>query len=102
MLPKLNSLFVFIVILFLISCTGNQNDNNSKSVFRYNETAGISSLDPAYSKDQACIWATNQIYNGLVQLNEKLRILPCIAESWEISHNGLIYTFHLRSDVFFH
>lgn len=91
-----------LCILLLISCTGNKNDDNSKTVFRYNETAGISSLDPAYAKDQACIWATNQVYNGLVQLNEKLQVLPCIAKSWEISDNGLIYTFHLRNDVFFH
>jgi peptide/nickel transport system substrate-binding protein len=44
----------------------------------------------------------NQIFNELVQLNEKLEVVPCIAKSWEISDSGKVYTFHLRNDVFFH
>ena len=72
------------------------------SVFRYNESAGLTSLDPAFARDQANIWATNQIFNGLVQLVENLKVKPCIAKNWEISGDGLIYTFHLRTDVQFH
>jgi peptide/nickel transport system substrate-binding protein len=37
-----------------------------------------------------------------VQINDELKVKPCIAKSWEISPDGLIYTFHLRNDVFFH
>ena len=59
-------------------------------------------LDPAFARDQAHIWACNQLYNGLVQLDDSLNVKPCIAKSWEISENGLGYTFHLRSDVYFH
>jgi len=72
------------------------------TVFRYNEVANITSLDPAFAKDQAIIWATNQLYNGLIQLNDRMEILPCIAKSWNISESGLDYVFHLRTDVFFH
>jgi oligopeptide transport system substrate-binding protein len=38
----------------------------------------------------------------LIQLDEKLELLPSIAKSWEISDEGKKYTFHLRDDVFFH
>lgn len=86
----------------MMSCNPGQRENQDKTVFRYNESGGITSLDPAFAKDQACIWATNQIYNGLVQLNDKLEVIPCIAKSWKISKDGLMYTFHLRNDVFFH
>ena len=48
------------------------------------------------------IWPCLQIFNGLLQLDEKLNVIPCIASSWEISDNGLTYTFHLRNDVWFH
>jgi peptide/nickel transport system substrate-binding protein len=72
------------------------------SVFRYNEFSNITSLDPAYAKDQANIWACNQVYNGLLQLNEKLDIIPCIAKNWQLDSSGTVYTFHLRNDVFFH
>ena len=71
-------------------------------IFRYNESSALSSLDPAYAKDQAMIWADNQIYNGLLQLDSALRVQPCIAKSYEISEEGRVYTFHLRDDVFFH
>lgn len=77
-------------------------ENNGKTVFRYNEAANITSLDPAYARDQANIWVTHQIYNGLIQLGSHLEILPCIAKSWVITADGKEYTFHLRNDVFFH
>ncbi len=72
------------------------------TVFRYNEASGITSLDPAFSKDLPNIWATNQLFNGLVQLDEKLRVNPCIARDWDISQDGMTYTFHIRRDVRFH
>ena len=72
------------------------------TVFRYNESAGITSLDPAFSRNQANIWAVNQIFNGLVQLDDSLNVEPAIAKSWEIHDNGRLYRFTLRRDVLFH
>ncbi len=75
---------------------------NTKKVFRYNESAGITSLDPAFSKDQSNIWVCNQLYNGLVQLDEQLKVQPCIASHWSISADGKTYTFIIRNDIYFH
>jgi oligopeptide transport system substrate-binding protein len=98
-----NTKFYLLVIITLItSCKSGRFENDGKTVFRYNESAGITSLDPAFARDQANIWATNQLFNGLVQLDTNLKVKPCIAKSWEISPDGLEYTFHLRNDVFFH
>ena len=38
---------------------------DDSTVFRYNEHKNIGSLDPAFAKDLADIWATNQLFNGL-------------------------------------
>ncbi|HTA62887.1 MAG TPA: ABC transporter substrate-binding protein [Bacteroidia bacterium] len=92
----------FLLMLSLFSCGGKKNENSDKKIFHYNELAGISSLDPAASRTFENIWAVNQLFNGLVQTDDKLSIEPCIAKSWEISEDGKIYTFHLRNDVFFH
>ena len=92
----------FISLIMFSACTQGDFKDTGKSVFRYNESAGLTSLDPAFARDQANIWATNQIFNGLVQLDENLKVKPCIAKNWEISGDGLIYTFHLRTDVLFH
>lgn len=93
----------FILIAFLIFSCGRSNTESSlKKVFRYNEASGLTSLDPAFAKDQSIIWPCLEIYNGLVQLDTGLRIIPCIAHSWEISDSGKTYIFHLRNDVYFH
>lgn len=96
-------LFLFCLLISGIwGCTSHPDPDAGKTVFRYNEAANITSLDPAYARDQANIWATHQIYNGLVQLGGHLEIEPCIAKSWEISKDGREYVFHLRNDIYFH
>ncbi len=76
--------------------------NKDHLVFRYNEHKNIGSLDPAFSKDLADIWATHQLFNGLVQMDDQLNVKPCIAKSWTITDSAKTYTFNLRKDVFFH
>ncbi|MFZ4413117.1 MAG: ABC transporter substrate-binding protein [Bacteroidales bacterium] len=93
---------IILCALLLSSCFRTDYKNEGKHVFRYNESAGITSLDPAFTKDQSNIWACNQLYNGLVQLDEQLRIQPCIASKWVISEDGKTYTFTLKKNVFFH
>ncbi|TBV25714.1 ABC transporter substrate-binding protein [Meridianimaribacter sp. CL38] len=88
-------------IFILISCESN-NQSNSNSVFRYNEHKNIGSLDPAFSKDNADIWATNQLFNGLVQMDDSLNVIPCIAKNWTVTDSATTYTFNLRNDVYFH
>ena len=94
-------LFFIAVILLTISCR-QAYDNSDKMIFRYNESSGITSLDPAFSSGQSTIWPCNLLYNGLVDLDDQMRIVPSIAKSWTISADGTIYTFTLRDDVYFH
>ncbi len=92
---------LWVGILTLSSC-GNPHKETGKKIFRYNESSGIITLDPAFARDQAHIWICNQLYNGLVQLDDSLKVQPAIARRWEISPDGKTYTFHLRRDVYFH
>ncbi len=86
--------------LLFVRCSEASNEN--QNVFFYNENNGITSLDPAFARDLEIMWATNQLYDGLVEISNDLRINPCIAQSWELSADLKTYTFHLRGDVFFH
>jgi peptide/nickel transport system substrate-binding protein len=97
-----NYLSISCIILLATSCENNSRINNNHLVFKYNEHKNIGSLDPAFSKDIADIWATNQLFNGLVQMDEKLNVRPCIAKNWTISEDALTYSFSLRNDVYFH
>jgi oligopeptide transport system substrate-binding protein len=73
-----------------------------KKVFSYNESDGIATLDPAFAKNRSIIWAVHQLYSTLVQTDDRLRIVPGLARSWEVSADRRVWTFHLRRDVFFH
>ncbi len=95
-----NSYALFFGLFLLFSC--QENTKNTSSVFRYNEHKNIGSLDPAFAKDNADIWATNQLFNGLVQMDEDLNVQPSIAKSWSISPDARTYSFVLRDDVNFH
>ena len=95
------TLSIFIVTN-LVSCDQNSLKDKDLLVFRYNEYKNITSLDPAFTRILPNIWATNQIFNGLVQLDDSLNVKPDIAKSWNISEEGLVYKFKLRQDVFFH
>lgn len=78
-------------------------EEGGKSVFYLNLSSGsLESLDPAYAKDLYTMWTTHMLYNTLVETDSALRVVPSLAESWEISPDGLRYRFHLRRDVYFH
>ncbi|WP_203255744.1 ABC transporter substrate-binding protein [Hyunsoonleella ulvae] len=91
-----------VFLLFFFSCGKDKNAQKDHLVFRYNEYANINTLDPAFSRTLQDNSVCNQLYNGLVQLDEELNILPCIAKRWSISEDGKTYTFNLRNDVYFH
>ncbi|MFM7309093.1 MAG: ABC transporter substrate-binding protein, partial [Flavobacteriales bacterium] len=78
----------------MFACRTNTEQNRHR-VFYYNESNGITSLDPAFARDIEVMWATNQLFDGLVELDSALHIVPCIAKSWEVSPDGTRYVFHL-------
>ena len=101
---KILSLWIFLgcVPLGLISCGNNTQQDRDFKVFRYNEHSNITSLDPAFARNPQNIWPTNQLFNGLIQLDDSLQIRPDIAYHWEIIDSTQTYRFFLRKDVYFH
>lgn len=93
-------LLLFLVVL-LHGCSGSSS-RSENNVFRYNESNGITSLDPAFARNLENMWAVNQLFDGLVELDSALNVIPLLAKNWEISEDGRTYTFHLREDVKFH
>ena len=95
-------MFGIIALLLVVSCGKKQDSDDGLAIFKYNESAGILTLDPIYAKDLPHIWACNQLFNSLVAFDDKMNLVPMVAKSWDISEDGLTYTFHLRNDVRFH
>ena len=102
MIFKQNIFSIILTILVSICSCKERNLINESTVFRYNEHKNINSLDPIFAKDIANIQAVNQLFNGLVEMDNKLNVVPSIAKSWEISENGKIYSFKIDTTVKFH
>ena len=59
-------------------------------------------LDPACASDASSAEYIVEIFSGLVSFDLDLNLIPDIAETWETSDDGAVYTFHLRNNVLFH
>ncbi|ALG72949.1 ABC transporter substrate-binding protein [Azospirillum thiophilum] len=72
-------------------------------VLRVRIGSDIGNLDPARIFQIENQTVATQIYNGLVKYDEATNALvPDLATSWEISDDGTVYSFALRSGVFWH
>jgi oligopeptide transport system substrate-binding protein len=98
----LKGLCLMLLILLALQACKPFGDTTGKTVFNINLDEGLSSMDPAFARNQNAIWMSNQLFNGLVQIDDSLHIKPCIAKTWELNVDGKTYTFHLRNDVYFH
>src|ERR1700757_2502859 len=62
----------------------------------------VDTLDPEANSVNESIWLDQNLYSRLLQPNATgTGLLPDLAESWNVSSNGLVYTFHLRTDAKF-
>ena len=59
-------------------------------------------LDPHLSGDTTSAGVVVEIYSGLVALNTDLQLVPDVADRWEISEDGMTYTFYIRDNARFH
>ena len=107
--------FLCICGLFVLqSCGGDsapetntQSDSASTvkrygGMFRLNVLRGDpNGLDPVLVDSKHADDIASQIYDKLIDLNDNLEIVPELATSWEVSEDGRLYTFNLRTDVHF-
>ncbi len=86
------------LLLLLAGCTSS---NRVDGFFYYRLNANPSTLDPALINDVAGASVAAKLFNGLVRLDDNLSVSPDIAERWQISRDGLRYTFFLKREVRF-
>ncbi len=121
---KIASIPIIIFILMLLVACGQSpaHDDNQKTIKnRELEQKAVDKLPPAHgdtivvgsigdasnlipllASDSPSHQVAGLIYNGLVRYDKNLKLEGELAESWEISADGLIITFHLRHGVKWH
>ena len=81
---------------------GVSAEETDKTVVRINMESEPDNLDPWLSAASDTVAVFHNVFEGLVLFDETGALIPGLAESWDISDDGLTYTFHLRDDVTFH
>lgn len=89
---------VFLILILLAGCGGQKKEAN---VLVNRLSADVTTLDPALVVDMSGGIVTAKIFNGLVKYGSDMKIVPDLAERWEVSSNGKTYTFYLRQGVRF-
>ena len=87
------------VLLALITAAGMLAGCGSKTdtdTFRFANDTDIVGMDSTVVDDAMSFNAITAITDGLTTVDVKGNTIPGIAKSWDVSNNGLTYTFHLR------
>lgn len=104
----LRKLWIPLMTVLILSSCARVGDNESEAeqkdqkIFRYNQADGLSSLDPAFARNQANCWVSTQLYSGLFELSEDLYTVPNLVDTWKISEDGKTYTFNIKKGIHFH
>ena len=103
--------FLFPAILLLSACEKKQDQNHAGptdakpaygDILVRGDIGDASNLIPLLASDTASHNICGMIYNGLVKYDKDMNVVGDLAESWDISQNGLVITFHLRKGVKWH
>ena len=96
---------VWFALLLLAGCGGSRLENGTESgdIFIWGRGADSKGLDPGKEEDGESVKVIDNIYEPLVTYKkDEAVIIPWLATGWEVSEDGLIYTFRLREGVKFH
>ena len=85
----------FITIYFIISCTKNNTDNS----LIVNIGPEPKTLDPTYTETYDSSAYIAHTFEGLTSRDKDDKLIPAVAESWDISDEYLTYTFYLRTNA---
>lgn len=93
---------VSLIILALSACGATNGPPSRHELIDSRDNYDPRSLDPALSTDVPTGRAVGYVFDGLTRFTPDAKVEPALAERWDVSTDGLTYTFHLRPGVTFH
>ena len=91
-MKRIAAILLIITLLFCSACSRGAGKSVTFAI-----DASPSTLDPQYADEIGALTVINNTFEGLVRYNDKGEIVPGIASKWEISQDGLVYTFTLKT-----
>jgi len=95
------SLFLVLVLLLSVFATVSAEKEIAKEIV-IGRLEDSTDLDPVTQDGNPNIWVFNLVLEGLLKTSDDGKTIePCLADSFDISEDGLTYTFHLKKGVKF-
>lgn len=105
-------LCIFAMFLYTTPCSAawdlagfvpfHKQKANDDSVLRIGMFTDPTIIHPLYTTHSKSVIIVNLVFSFLVRFNDKGTLEPDLATRWEVSPDGMLYTFYLRNDVYFH
>ena len=94
-------LLILMMSVFILACGGANSGNKNKSgnTFILNVSAEPGSIDPQISTDIVGGSVNDLITEGLLKMDKNKKVTGGLAEKWDVSQDGLVWTFHLRDGI---
>ena len=108
---RINKIIIlnFVCIsMFLFSCNKENNFNTNGNMSQSNDMYVVSSiadaiyLNPILATDSASSAVNSYIYNGLLKYDKDLNLVCDLAESYQVSNDGLEIKFNLKKNILWH
>src|SRR4030042_3954951 len=103
---------LFLSLLFLAACGKEAVEDKPRKmpykppaygdIIVRGDIGDASNLIPLLASDKPSHDIAGLVYNGLVKYDKNMNVIGDLAESWNISADGLVITFHLRKNVLWH
>jgi len=99
-----------LATIVVLGCTGDRGPRFQRAgatsprdggTLRYSTPFNVRTLDPALAYDEVTTPLMHALFDTLVDYDDKLELVPHLAERWSVSPDGLVYTFELRPGVVF-
>ncbi len=112
---KVTRHLIFLILILAVICNSCKQKEPAEAGRKFPDTGpaygdilvdgsigDASNLIPLLATDSTSHDIAGMVYNGLVKYDKNLNIVGDLADSWEISPDGLVITFHLRKTVRWH
>jgi peptide/nickel transport system substrate-binding protein len=106
------SVILLLMVLLLAACDKSPQTENARpkadkppaygDILVRGDIGDASNLIPLLASDSASHSVAGMVFNGLVKYDKDMNVVGDLAESWDVTQNGLVITFHLRKGVQWH
>jgi len=96
---------VVLVLLVVVACGGGGGSNTPtgpRDTLVFAASADATTLDPHNTTDTESDQVIMMLYETLIGFDRDMKIVPRLAERWDVAADGVTWTFHLRDGIRFH